>query len=104
MDRKPVVISIAWYRPEDWEELLRISVDSDQLEATHAEWLKAATKAREDFLARGAFVHKVIVDLKELQEWCARRRVPIDAGARAEFACERIQKTARHAGPDRPRK
>lgn len=101
---KRIVMGMAWYRPEDWEELLRISADAGKLESTHAEWLECAIKARQDFLAQGIFVHKVVVDLEDLKAWCARKGVAIDGDSRSEYACDRMEKTTRHAGPDHPKR
>ena len=38
-------VGIAWYTPDQWQILLDISADRDDLEATYAEWKRDSKKA-----------------------------------------------------------
>jgi hypothetical protein len=80
-----VVMGIGWYRPEQWGRLLEVSLDADQLEKTHAEWLIFANKQLDDLKRRDILVIEVDVDVEELVRWCQRRGLAIDSGARAKF-------------------
>jgi hypothetical protein len=99
-DNERTIVSMAWYRPEDWEALRRISEDRDKLEETHAEWLEIAVARRADILAEGIFVHKVVIKPREWQRWCRQRRQPLNGASRADYAVWRMQQTHRNAGPD----
>ncbi|HEY7119072.1 MAG TPA: hypothetical protein VH475_20950 [Tepidisphaeraceae bacterium] len=81
---------MAWFRPEDWNRLLEISVDRDRLERSHAEWVRSANRVMRRLERQGLRPRRVIVDLDELIAWCGQRGLPIDGGARADFASEKL--------------
>ncbi|MGA2033690.1 MAG: hypothetical protein ABSG68_15665 [Thermoguttaceae bacterium] len=85
-----VVCGIAWYREEEWPQLLAVSVDREDLEPTHAEWLQNAQRAVLDFSARGVPVRKVDVGVDELLEWCRKDGRPLDSAARADYAAFKL--------------
>ena len=76
---------VAWYKPFEWEKLLRIVSDAEVLELTHREWLKAAKKTFRELQADGIDPKRVIVAVDELVAWCHDNKVPIDAPARSQF-------------------
>ena len=39
------IVGVAWYEPDEWDQLRAVAPDAEKLEATHAEWLAFAEKA-----------------------------------------------------------
>jgi hypothetical protein len=86
------VTGIGWYRPEQWQRLLEISVDADRLENTHAEWLAIAEKTVKDLEGLGVSIVKVDVDVEELRSWSQQKGVSVDGNARAEFIADKVNR------------
>ena len=86
-----VILGIAWFRPEQWEQLREVAVDADILEQTHDEWEKLARRTIKDLARQGILARRVDVDLQRLQAWCAEHQRPLDASARAAYASERLR-------------
>ena len=82
---------ILWYKPEQWEKVKELSVDSDVFEDTYQEWKENADRAMMDFRQQGISVMKIEIDLDELVNWCAERKRPIDASARSEFVANKVR-------------
>jgi hypothetical protein len=62
-----MVVAIAWYQPDEWDQLRQLCPDLDD---TYEEWLAAAQKAVEDLGDRlqGRIV-KVVLTVDELRRW-----------------------------------
>lgn len=85
-----VALGVAWYRPEQWDRLLEVSVDRNHLEPTHGEWKKHAEKLVKRMRREGYVVRRVDVDVEELLGYCKERGVAVDAKARADFAEQKL--------------
>ena len=48
-----IMLAIAWFRPEQWEQLREVAVDADILERTHGEWEKVARQTIKDLAKQG---------------------------------------------------
>lgn len=90
-ERDDVTIGMAWYRPDQWDALLMISGDSDELEATFREWEENASVQYEGLRKAGIDIQKVDVNLPELVAWCKARGVPVDSDSRSEFAADKLR-------------
>jgi hypothetical protein len=90
-DDEERVIGIAWYRPEQWERLRRISSDADELEETYEEWLRVVSQKSAELVIPGVSLRKVDVDVNELLIWCGMRNLPVDGTSRARFVAEKLQ-------------
>ena len=88
--RPDTAVGIAWYLPEQWEKLRKISADRADLEETHAEWLAIATESLLNFKHMGITVQPVEVDVDELAHWCKRRKRPVNATARSRFVAVKL--------------
>jgi hypothetical protein len=89
----------AWYRAEQWDRLREISVDRDDLEETHAEWVANVEETLREMRKAGMLVQKVEVDVEELLAWCQASQLDVDGEARAQYAGEMLrQRDPRHAG------
>ena len=82
------VLGVGWYRPEQWALLLVQSVDRDELESTHAEWLASAESSLKMIKEAGHNPIKIDVDVEEMIAWCSRKGMPLDGSARSQFIAE----------------
>lgn len=84
--KQEINLSVAWYKPEQWLKLHKISADPDQLEKTYEEWQIIAEKAMKDFAALGVFPEKTVVDVNDLLAWCNERKLPVNGESRSKYA------------------
>lgn len=85
------VLGMAWYRADQWDQLLAVSADADDLEATHEEWLAFAEPKFNELLAHGVNVEKVAVDVPELVQWCQSNGLDVDGRSRAQFTTHKVR-------------
>ncbi len=83
-------MGVAWYRPEQWERLLQIVEDRDNLEETHAAWKAAAEESIRQLSRPGVLLRKVDIDVEALLRWCLAHNRPVDGSARSAYAMERL--------------
>jgi len=87
-------IGLGWYRRENWDRLLEMSPDRDQIHDTYDEWQKKGRQDGELVKHEGNITKRLTVDPDELAAWCAMRgREPI-ASARAEYIWEEMTQAA----------
>ena len=84
-------IGIAWYRPDQWEQMRKLSDDAGRLEGTYEQWLSYAEAQFADLRSRGSRVQKVDVDLDELLTWCTFKRLPLNGESRAQYVAEKLR-------------
>ena len=84
-------IGVAWYRREQWDRLLEISSDRDELEDTYDEWVAMAEKRVKELGQHGYMLRKVDVDVEELVSWCNSLNRPVDGTARTEFVILKLR-------------
>ena len=84
------IVGVAWYTPEQWDRLRKISADADNMEDTYGEWKASAENALKTLSASGAVAQKVVVDVEELLNWCNSKDRAVDGAARSEFAWEKL--------------
>jgi uncharacterized membrane protein len=85
------VMGVAWYRPEQWKLLRKVSADVEDLEETHSEWMAEANKTLTILKEEDVCFVKVDVDVEELVKWCSEKGVKIDGAARSEFVVYKLQ-------------
>ena len=85
------ILGIAWFRREQWDRLLEVSADRDDLEETFDEWVQWAQQHYDGLRRSGYNVTKIDVDVEELVRWCRQRGRPVDGEARSEFTVEKLQ-------------
>ncbi|NIM12145.1 MAG: hypothetical protein GTO45_08540 [Candidatus Aminicenantes bacterium] len=76
---------VAWYKPEQWELLKKVSQDRDELENTYMEWLEFAQEKLEELENMGMALEKVEVDVEDLVKWCKKRNLMVNGESRAAF-------------------
>ena len=84
--KDPIAVGLAWFRRDEWPQLLASAVDREKLEDTYDEWLGEARKFLLDAAARGVAIEKVDVAVDELLVWCRHENRLPDGDARASFA------------------
>jgi Asp-tRNA(Asn)/Glu-tRNA(Gln) amidotransferase A subunit family amidase len=89
------ILGVAWYKPEQWETLSNASVDKDDLEKTHAEWLTGAERAVKQLRQQGYQVVKVDVDIFDLMLWCESQKIPLDGEARIKYTTFKLQQLSK---------
>ena len=90
-DKVMTVIGVAWYRREQWDRLLEIAADRDQLEGTYDEWKANAEAALPKLVRSGILPRKIDVDVEELLRWCHAQKCPGDGSARSFFTAEKLR-------------
>ena len=93
-----MLISIAWYRSEQWERWLRAVDDRDSFEDTFEEWEANATAQLAALRGQGIRAQKILLDVDEVQRWCQMQKRPLNAEARSEFAAESAQRAHEGGG------
>lgn len=91
MGDQELVYGVSWFQPEQWERLLEISEDCDQLGDTYEEWRKNASMAFEELKSEGQNVKKVKMDLEQLVYWCNEHNLPINGKSRSQYVSYLLQ-------------
>ena len=89
-----MVMGVAWYKPEQWDRLLEVSEDRDDMQKTFAAWEETAKKTIDDIAMKGTRIEKIILDVDELVLWCRKRNKPVNAETRSEFTSEKMRQQA----------
>ena len=76
-------LCIAWYSPEQYNRLLEVADDREQIRDTYENWLRGAEKVVQDLPVRPTIVH---IKVDELVRWCQAHKRPVDSEARSEYA------------------
>lgn len=99
MDEKPLsirVTGIVWYRPEDYDAILRIMADRHVLPVDFHIWLMQAETGEKKLRRNGHTVVRAYIDPETFPEWCRRHDLNIDAEARMTFANSIAEEHARN--------
>ena len=81
-------VGIAWYRIDDYPEILSIMADRDQLPTTYSDWRMSAEKLEKKLQREGRLVVRAEIEPGFFRQWCAERRLNVDAHARMRWANE----------------
>lgn len=93
------VVGAAVYREEQWERLVELSVDPENLSESFESWKESFEKATTQLKEQGLNVVKVHVDVEELDDWCQKRKIDFNGEARSRYAAELARKMDK--GPSR---
>jgi hypothetical protein len=85
------VLGVAWYTREQYESLLKLANDRDNLEDTYEDWQAAAEKMMVQLSRPGVLPWKVHIDVDELVFWCKDHNRPIDGAARTMFVADMLE-------------
>ena len=78
-------IGIGEYRKEDYQEILRISEDKENMEETWEEWKANKNRTIKNFHNMGLKTIDIIVTPKELVKYCREKGLKINGKSRANF-------------------
>jgi hypothetical protein len=79
-------IGVAWYRHEDYPQILKMMSDADLFPATYHAWRAQALDSEQMLERRGYKVVRVYIDPDRFPAWCFKRGLALDANARSQFA------------------
>jgi hypothetical protein len=89
MARDPQQVTVlAWYSKEQWKLLKRRAADAHLLDETYDEWLEEMTRLGRRLKREGKSIVKCFVDIVEIELWCQKENVPLDAKARSRYVAE----------------
>jgi hypothetical protein len=90
-DSVNAILGAAWYRRQQWDRLLEISSDRDELENTYDEWKAMAEENLSILAQQGYVLRKIDIDVEELLRWCKLQNRPVDGDARVEFTLVKLR-------------
>jgi hypothetical protein len=82
-------VKIAYYKKEDWSQLLLVSDDRESMHDSWNEWHLSYSKAKREFTAKGFQVIDVEVDLDELVRICRSKGLKNTGKTSSQFVQER---------------
>jgi hypothetical protein len=86
-------VGVAWYEPDQWQQLLAVSVDRDKLEETYDQWVQDAERVIKELRRQGLHVVKVKVKIDELVAWCQSQKISVNGEARSQYAAYKLQQS-----------
>jgi hypothetical protein len=84
------LVGVAWYRQKEWQRLLEVSQDRDDLENTYDEWAAAMPARMAKIEEAGFKPHKIDVAVEDLIAWCRSNGRVLDGAARADYAAHKL--------------
>jgi predicted DsbA family dithiol-disulfide isomerase len=87
-----VHIGIGVYRKQDYEEILKISEDKDNMEPTWEKWKANVERTQEELQNEGVSTVPILVTPKELVKFCREQGLPVNGAARAKFISTEVRK------------
>lgn len=79
------LVGIGKYIKEDYEEILKISSDRDNLDATWEEWKINQENVKKQIKLSGFKVIDIIVKPRELVSYCREKGMEINGQSRSNF-------------------
>jgi hypothetical protein len=85
-EKIPTTTIIVAYTPEEYEKILAISEDRDEIDKNWAQWRQAVNEKRAEVALQDVEYVEQFIDLEGLLTYCLGVGRPIDARARADYA------------------
>jgi hypothetical protein len=63
-------VGIAWYRPEDYDRLMKMFTDRKKLPDTFEDWLKTVELVCDELTRQGHLITKAYIDPEAFPQWC----------------------------------
>ncbi len=86
MSKTIMVAGMIWYHPEDYDAILGIMSDSNQLPRRFDVWLAKAEAGEKKLASDGYIIVRAFIDPKTFPDWCKSRNLNVDAEARMLYA------------------
>lgn len=93
------VLGVVWYTPGQYERLLQVADDRNNLEDTYEEWKTTAEKTLPELEKPRVLIQKVHIDVEELIAWCKSHNRPIDGAARTVFIADKLEEERQKGKP-----
>jgi hypothetical protein len=84
-------IGLAWFRPEDYSQILKIVEQPRDLSGDYNQWLEKTEGTERYWKRRGFLVVRVVVDPEKFLAWCSARSVEPNGDALGRFVQLRTQ-------------
>ena len=78
-------VNLAFYQKKDWEYFLSIVDDRNSLHDTWDDWFKSYINAKMNLIAQGFYVKEVLVNIRELIDYCNTQNLKNNGEARAQY-------------------
>jgi hypothetical protein len=98
-DKSAVIMAVATYTREQWDKLMEVADDRNELESSWEEWRTGKEEAVARIREQGFEPIEISVDVDALQEFCRQRGLRNDSEARAEYAAYQLHH--RRGGTDK---
>ena len=82
-------INLAYYEKKDWNRLLEVIDDKENMHNTWKEWNKASLKLKKKLTSQGLAVKDVIVNIDSLIMYCEIRGIKNDGKSRSQFVSKK---------------
>ncbi|MGH1469973.1 MAG: hypothetical protein ACRBCS_02180 [Cellvibrionaceae bacterium] len=86
-----LVFGISWFQPDQWERLIDISEDRDQLDDTYEDWRRNTSNTIKELESQGQKIKKVKINLEQLIYWCNENNLPINGKSRSQYVTYLLQ-------------
>jgi hypothetical protein len=86
--RRPVVIGFGWFTREQWQRLIEVVEDRNELDDTYEQWEKSAVAAMQMIERQGHKVERVYIEVEALVSWCKRKGLTVNGKSRAEYVTQ----------------
>lgn len=96
-DKSAVIMAVATYTREQWDRLREVADDRNELGSSWEEWKTGHEEAITNIRQQGFEPIEIPVDVDALQEFCRKRGLRNDSGARAEYAAYQAQRRGQSA-------
>ena len=83
------MVNLAYYEEKDYDYFLTIVDDREKMCNTWDEWFRTYLKTKHFLISEGFLVRDVVIDLNELMEYCAKRKIKNNSEARAQFVANK---------------
>jgi len=88
-------LALAWYSEEDYEDILGMMADRDDLPDTYQEWLDLSLAMENELFREGYQVVRIMIQPKQFSSWCAIQGLRPNGRARSQFAAKQALRKAR---------
>ena len=85
-----VVVGIAWYRPERYDQVREVMADGISFPKTHASWRQKAARMERELRRQGMAPVRVEIDPDRFAAWCQDHDAAPDSEARDRFVRETV--------------
>ena len=79
------IAGIPWFSEVEYAEARRLMADAATLSENYHTWLRGAETAERDLREQGHHPIRIVIVPADFAEWCSKRRLPLDSGARRQF-------------------